>query len=224
MTRIKLTPLQMVVHLSAWALAAGLVWAYFTGNLTVNPIQALTQRTGKFALVFLVLSLACTPANILFGFRQALKVRRALGLYAFGFALSHLFILVGLDYGFDWSLLKLEILDKRYILVGLAAFSILLSLAVTSFRWWMKRLGKYWKWLHRLVYLAGLLVILHYAWAKKGDLFRLQGDTLQPFLFGVVVLVLLVLRLPWIRKQVVEARNRLRRRLILRSASGSTSG
>lgn len=224
MTRIKLTPLQMVVHLSAWALAAGLAWAYFTGNLTVNPIQALTQRTGKFALVFLVLSLACTPANILFGFRQALKVRRALGLYAFGFALSHLFILVGLDYGFDWSLLKLEILDKRYILVGLAAFSILLSLAVTSFRWWMKRLGKYWKWLHRLVYLAGLLVILHYAWAKKGDLFRLQGDTLQPFLFGVVVLVLLVLRLPWIRKQVVEARNRLRRRLILRSASGSTSG
>ena len=167
MSRIKFTPLQIGVHLTAWALAIWLVWAYSTGNLTVNPIQDLTQRTGKIALIFLVSSLACTPINTVFGFKPALKVRRALGLYAFVFATSHGLILVGLDYGFDWFLLQLEILDKRYILVGLSAFLILLLLAITSFRWWMRRLGKYWKWLHRLVYLAGILVVLHYRLGEK---------------------------------------------------------
>lgn len=223
MNKLKLTPLQVIVHLAFWGLAAWLVWSYVSDNLTVNPIQALMQRTGKFALIFLMLSLACTPLNTVFGFRSAIKVRRSLGLYAFLFAFSHLLILVGLDYGFDWFLLRLEILDKRYILVGLAAFSILLPLAVTSFKWFMKRMGKYWKWLHRMVYLAGLLVILHYAWAKKGDLLSLSGDMLQPMLFGVLLLVLLGLRLPFVRKAVVDIRGRLRRYRLVRKTNLSTS-
>jgi len=221
--KLKFTPLQIAVHLAFWILAGWLAWAYFSDNLTANSIQALMQHTGKYALIFLVLSLACTPLNTVFGFRGAIKVRRALGLYAFLFAFSHLLILVGLDYGFDWVLLQLEILDKRYILVGLAAFTILLPLALTSFKWWMKRFGKYWKWLHRLVYLAGVLVILHYAWAKKGDLLSLSGDMLQPFLFGVIVLVLLVLRLPFVRRTMVDLRGRLRRFMTVRRAHLSTN-
>ncbi len=204
---LKLTPLQIAVHLLAWGLAAWLAWDYFTGNLTVNPIQAATQRTGKAALVLLVLSLACTPLNTIFGWRQLLNVRRALGLYAFLFAAAHFIIFVGIDYEFNWEYLKADLLDKRYIFVGAAALLILAALALTSFRWWMKRMGKKWKLLHRLVYLAGLLVIIHYAWARKGDIFRLQGDILQPLFFGVVVLILLALRIPAIRRAISSKRS-----------------
>lgn len=219
MTRIKLTPLQMVVHLLAWGLAAWLAWDAWSGNLTVNPIQAATQRTGKYALVLLVLSLACTPLNTLFGFRQLLAVRRALGLYAFMFAAAHFAIFIWIDYGFDWEFIRLEIIDKRFILVGAAALTILTLLAATSFQWWMKRLGKRWKSLHRLVYLAAPLVVLHYAWARKGDVFRLQGDILQPLAFGVVVLLLLVARHPALRKRAARLRGQLQKRLAPVSAS-----
>ena len=206
MFRLKFTPLQWAVHALAWTLLAWLVWDYYTGNLTVNPIQAATQRTGKIALIMLVLSLSCTPLNTLFGWRQALTVRRPLGLYAFLFAATHFVIFTGVDYQFNWEYLKPEILEKRFIFVGLASLTILFMLAVTSFRWWEKRLGKNWKRLHRLVYLAGGLVILHYAWAKKGDIFRLKGDILQPLLFGLLVTLLLILRIPMVRSFVSKLR------------------
>lgn len=218
MPRIKLTPLQLLVHFLAWGLAAWLAWDAWMGNLTVNPIQAATQRTGKYALVLLVLSLACTPLNTLFGFRQALTVRRILGLYAFLFAATHFAIFIWIDYGFDWEFIRLEIIDKRYILVGATALAILSLLAVTSFQWWMKRLGKRWKSLHRLVYLAAPLVVLHYAWARKGDLFRLQGDILQPLAFGVVVGLLLLARLPALRKRAIKLRGRIQKRLAVETA------
>jgi len=219
MSRFKFTPLQILVHLLAWSLAAWLAWDAWTGNLTVNPIQAATQRTGKYALVLLVLSLACTPLNTLFGFRQALSARRALGLYAFMFAAMHFAIFIWIDYGFNWEFIRLEIIDKRFILVGASALTILTVLAATSFKWWMKRLGKRWKSLHRLVYLAAPLVVLHYAWASKGDLFRLQGNILQPLAFGLVVILLLLVRLPALRKRAVKLRGQLQKRLALASAS-----
>ncbi|MBN1148308.1 MAG: sulfoxide reductase heme-binding subunit YedZ [Anaerolineales bacterium] len=215
----KFSPLQIMVHAVAWLLLAWLAGDYFGGNLGVNPIQAATQRAGRYAIVFLILSLACTPLNTLFGLRQALSARRALGLYAFAFAALHLLIFAWLDFAFDWSLLKLEVAEKRYILVGLAAFTILALLAATSFKWWMKRLGKNWKRLHRLVYLAGLLVVLHYAWAKKGDLLRLQGDIWWPLLAGIIVSTLLVLRLPAVRRAASQQRARLSRCLSLAVAS-----
>jgi len=208
----KFTPLQIIVHIGAWVPLLWLLWDNYTGNLTINPIQAATQRSGKYALVLLVLSLAATPANTLFGFRQALKVRRALGLYAFMYAAIHLTIFAGLDYGLDWGLLQGAIFEKRFVLVGLAAFLILLSLAATSFKSSMKRMGKNWKRLHKLVYLAGGLVIVHYAWSIKGDVFRLQGDIWQPLLFGLILAFLLFLRIPFVRKWFSGARQRLNRR------------
>lgn len=213
MRRIKLTPLQLLVHLLAWGLAAWLAWDAWSGNLTVNPIQAATQRTGKYALVLLVLSLACTPLNTLFGFRQALTVRRALGLYAFMFAATHFAIFIWIDYGFEWEFIRAEILDKRYILVGATALTILALLAATSFQWWMRRLGKRWKSLHRLIYLAAPLVVLHYAWARKGDIFRLQGDILQPLAFGAVVALLLLVRVTAVRQRAARLRGYLQKRL-----------
>jgi sulfoxide reductase heme-binding subunit YedZ len=207
--KVKFSALQIVVHLAAWSLLAWLVWDYFADNLTINPIQAATQRTGKYALILLTLSLACTPLNTLFGLRQALTARRPLGLYGFMFAAIHFSIYVWWDYGFDWSLILGEISEKRYVLVGFSALLILLSLAATSFRWWMKRLGKNWKRLHRLVYLAVPLVIVHFSWAKKGDILRLQGDIWQPLSFGLVVTLLLVVRIPPVRRAASRLRLRL---------------
>lgn len=217
MPRLKFTPLQILVHLLAWSLVAGLAWDAWTGNLTVNPIQAATQRTGKYALILLVFSLACTPLNTLFGWRQALTVRRTLGLYAFLFAAAHFAIFIWIDYGFNWEFIRLEIIDKRFILVGAAALLILTLLAATSFQWWMKRLGKRWKWLHRLVYLAAPLVVLHYAWARKGDLFRLQGDILQPLAFGLAVLLLLAARHPALRRRFARLRGQLQEQIATQS-------
>jgi sulfoxide reductase heme-binding subunit YedZ len=134
------------------------------------------------------------------------------------FAAMHFVIFIGIDYGFDWEFLRLDIINKRYILVGATALIILTLLAATSFRWWMKRLGKRWKALHRLIYLAAPLVVLHYAWARKGDIFRLQGDILQPLAFGVVVALLLLARLPALRRGAVRLRGQLQRRLALVAA------
>jgi sulfoxide reductase heme-binding subunit YedZ len=210
---LKTTPLRVAVHLAAWGLLGWLAWLYYTGHLTINPIQAAEQHTGKYALVFLMLSLACTPLNTVFGLRQAVSVRRSLGLYAFMFAAIHLLIFVGLDYGFNWEFLWADVGTKRYILVGAAAFIILASLALTSFRWWQKKLGKNWKRLHRLVYLAGCLVIVHYAWSKKGDLFRLQGDIIQPLIFGLLVLILLAVRTQPVRRTLVNLRQLVVKRI-----------
>lgn len=199
--------LQIITHTGAWLPAVYLTGAYLTGNLTVNPIQELTRYTGYTALVLLVLSLVCTPANTLFGWRQAIKIRRPLGLYAFGYAFAHFLTFAGLDYRFDISLLLDAIFEKPFILVGLAALIILISLAVTSFQWWMKRLGKNWKRLHQLIYIAAPLVLIHYAWSQKGDLSRLQGDILQPLVFSLVIGILLILRIPAIRRQAARLRH-----------------
>lgn len=207
----KLSPLQIAVHLAFWGLAGWLAWDALNGNLTVNPIQAATQRTGKYALIFLVVSLACTPLNTFFGFRQALTARRAFGVYAFLWAAVHFAIFIWIDYGFAWEFIKIEIVEKRYIIVGATALTILTALAATSFKFAQKRMGKNWKRLHRLVYIAAPLVILHYAWARKGDLFSLRGDVVQPLLFGAAVALLLAARLPFVRRTAARLRARPRR-------------
>lgn len=206
---IKFTGWQIVTHLGAWIPGIYLAVAYLTNNLTINPIQELTQQTGYTALILLVLSLACTPANTLFGWRQALKLRRPLGLYAFLYAFTHFLIFAGLDYGFDLTYLPDAILEKPFVLIGSAALSILLLLAATSFQWWMKRLGKNWKRLHKLVYLAAPLVLVHFAWSQKGDLARLQGDILRPVVFSLLVGMLLILRIPAIRRRLANLRQNI---------------
>lgn len=197
--------LRWLTHLGALFPLAWLLWDYFTDGLTVNPIQDITFRTGKAALILLVLSLACTPLNILFGWRSVLPLRKPLGLYAFLYVSLHFLIFVGLDYGFDWDLLYEAIFEKRYALVGFAAFLILLPLALTSTQGWMRRLGKNWKRLHRWVYLAGLLAVVHYVWLVKSDI-------REPLVYGAIVLVLLLLRLSWVRKTVTAWRNRFSRK------------
>jgi len=201
MERWKFTPFQIVVHLGSILPFILLVWDYFTNNLTYNPLQAATQRTGKTALVLLFLSLACTPINTIFGYKQVIKARRPLGLYAFFYASLHFLIFIGLDYGFNLTYIWEDLAEKRYILVGLGAFLIFIPLAFTSTKSWQKRLKQIWKKLHKFVYLAGILVVIHYIWVVKSDI-------REPLIYSSILALLLVLRLPAVRSWVVNSRFR----------------
>jgi methionine sulfoxide reductase heme-binding subunit len=212
---------QIAVHIGALVPLANLLWDYTHHHLTVNPIQAATFRTGKYALVLLVLSLACTPANVVFGLRQVLRLRRALGVYAFMYAGMHFLIFVWLDYGLDLTLLQGAIFEKRFALVGFAAFLILLPLAITSTKGWQRRMKKRWTRLHRLAYLAGILAVIHFVWLVKSDI-------REPLAYGAVVLALLLIRVPVVRAAIKSWRARLtglrRGRAAVQPASGSREG
>lgn len=199
------TPFQLLVHASSLFPLGWLIFDALNNDLTANPIQDITFRTGKAALVLLVLSLAATPANTLLGFKQAIKVRRALGLYAFMYVTLHFLTFIGLDYGFDLGLILEAVFEKRYALVGFTAGLLLLPLALTSTRASMKKLGKNWKRLHQLVYIAAPLAVVHYIWLVKSDI-------RQPLAFGAAVLLLLATRLPPVRRAVTALRGRLSRR------------
>jgi methionine sulfoxide reductase heme-binding subunit len=190
--------LRGAVHAAALAPLAVLAIDFFNHNLTANPIQAATQRSGDIALALLTATLACTPVNILFDFPAVLPLRKTLGLYTFFYATLHLFIYT-FDYGFDWRVILASFWEKRFIFVGLAAFLILFLMTLTSFKWWKVIMGKNWKILQRLFYAAGLLAVLHDAWALKGDIFRLKGNIQQPLIYGVLIIILLAVRLPLLR-------------------------
>jgi sulfoxide reductase heme-binding subunit YedZ len=203
--KLKARWLQILTHVGALLPLAWLLWETWQGQFIVDPVKEITTRTGKTALILLILSLACTPMNTIFGFKQALRVRRPLGLYAFMYAGLHFLTFVGLDYGFDLALIRQDIVNQRYVLVGFAAGLLLLSLAITSTRGWQKRLGRNWKRLHRLVYLAGILAIVHFVWLAK--------DNRVPLRYGAVVALLLIVRIPGIRRAVSNARYQLKARL-----------
>lgn len=202
------TPLQIAIHLYAWSTIARLILEFATGTISVNPIQEMEQRTGRHAITLLVLSLACSPLNTLFGWRELLKRRRTLGLYAFMYATIHVIIFVDLDYGLALSQIAKTVLQKPYIIVGATSFLLLIPLALTSFDIWKKRLGKKWKRLHQLVYFIAPLVVLHYAWSKKGDIFTLQGDIIRPLIYGIIILIFLAFRISPIRRMLASLSTR----------------
>ena len=203
------TPLQIAVHVYAWSALIHILFDLVTGNVSANPIQELEQRTGRHAITLLVLSLACTPLNTLFKWPELIKRRRTLGLYAFLYATIHVLIFVNLDYGLAWSLIIQTVFEKPYIVVGMIAFLMLVPLAFTSFDVWKMRLKKNWKRLHQLIYLIAPLVVLHYAWSKKGDFFALQGEIVRPLIYGLVVVILLAFRIPQVRRATASLRDRI---------------
>src|SRR3972149_2429890 len=175
------------IHIGAWLPLVVLIVDAIRNNLTFNPIQAATQRTGDTAIILLGLSLACSPLSTYLKWKTAIALRRPLGLYAFMYAAIHFWLFIGADYGYQLNLIVPEFLQKYYLWAGLPAFIILLALAATSFKWAMRRLGKRWKRLHRLIYLAALLVVLHLALVIKGDVLRLSGDVWKPLLAGLLI-------------------------------------
>lgn len=216
------TPLQIAMHIYAWSALVFLLFDAATGNLSANPIQELEQRTGRHAITLLILSLACTPLNTLFRWSELLKRRRALGLYAFMYATIHVIIFVNLDYGFAWSLLIQTIVEKPYILLGLLGFLMLIPLAMTSFDVWKKRMGKRWKRVHQTIYIIVPILLLHYALGKKGDFFVLQGDIIRPLIYSIIAGILLIMRIPPVRRFLASLPSRILLRLRRRGTPPET--
>ena len=197
--RLTKTQILWLTHIGALIPLAWLAFDYWADTLSVNWIQDITLRTGKPALVLLALSLACTPLNIVLGIRNIIPARKWLGLYGFGYAAVHFLIFIGVDYAFDWAFIWEDVGTKLYVIVGFAALLILIPLAITSTKGWMRRLGKRWKKLHQLVYIAGILAVFHYVWVVKSD-YR------EPIAWGILLGFFLVVRIPKVRKQIANWR------------------
>jgi methionine sulfoxide reductase heme-binding subunit len=212
MKKPRFTLLQIIVHIGGWIPLALILYGFFTNQLTANPIQAIEQRTGLQALTFLLLSLACTPLASIAGWRELIQRRKALGLYGFLYAALHVFTFFVIDYGLDLGAVWRDVWNKSYIIIGAIAFLLLLPVAVTSFKYWMKRLGRNWKRLHWLVYLISPLVVYHFVLVVKGNLSRLQGNLAQPLLYGSIAALLLVLRISKVKLALIGLRGRLKLR------------
>jgi sulfoxide reductase heme-binding subunit YedZ len=196
----------MLVNIGALVPLLWLVYDILLQNL-IDPVGELTLRTGKAAIILLVLGLAVTPISFTTGYRPIIKVRKSLGLYAFLYVSLHLLVFVGLDYGFNVDyILRDGLPQKPYIVVGFIAFLILIPLAITSTKGWMRRLGRNWKRLHKWVYLVGVLAALHYIWVDK----IAWGE---PLLYAAIVGLLLLLRVPPVRKRVSTWSQQLRGKL-----------
>ncbi len=160
-----------------------------TGGLGGNPIEEMLHRTGWWALAFLILTLSVTPIRRLTGIGWLVKLRRMLGLYAFFYASVHFAVYIGIDQFFAWEYILEDIAERPYITVGFTALLILVPLAATSNKGMIKRLGgKRWTRLHRLVYVAAALGVLHFLWLVKADI-------REPVIFGAILAALLGYRL-----------------------------
>jgi sulfoxide reductase heme-binding subunit YedZ len=172
-----------------------LLWTGFsfaTDDLGANPIETVLHWAGRSALILLLAGLAITPVRRLTGWNQIVKVRRLVGLFAFFYAFLHLSIYLGLDQGFAWSFIVEDVVERPFITVGASAFLLLVPLAVTSTKGWIRRLGKRWQSLHRLVYPAAVLGVLHFYW-------KVKADTFWPLVAASILAGLLLVRVPWKR-------------------------
>lgn len=164
---------------------------YQYGDLAL-PERFVMLRSGTISIILLVCSFACSPISKLTGWRRVVQIRRLLGVYGFVFALIHLFTYAVLENALEWELIWRDLGERPAMSVGLASLILLVPLAITSTTGWQRRLGKRWKVLHRLVYVAIPLAVLHF--------FLLDRDIKTiPLTFAIIVAALLVLRLPFTR-------------------------
>jgi sulfoxide reductase heme-binding subunit YedZ len=179
--------------------AAALVYRFFTNDLTANPGDYLTDQTGSWALALLVISLTVTPLRRITGWNDLIRLRRMLGLLAFFYATLHMLTWVVFFHYFDMSFMVEDIAERPYITLGMATFVILFALAITSNRFAIRKLGRRWQSLHRLVYLAAILAVVHFWWLVKADIS-------EPRRWAVAVAALLGFRVWWSWRTRASAR------------------
>lgn len=176
-----------------------MAWLVANG-VPVDPVEFLTHGSGDWALYLLCATLAVTPLRRLTGWNWVVRLRRMIGLYAFFYACLHFLTFLWFDHAFDVAAMWKDVLKRPFITVGFAAFVLLVPLAATSTNAMIKRLGRNWARLHRLIYGIAPLAILHYWWMKAG-----KHNFEQPIVWGSVVAVLLLLRVWWsLRRTRVE--------------------
>ena len=178
-----------------------LVWLGMHDRLTANPIEFITRATGDWTLYFLCFTLAFTPLRRLTGQNSLLRLRRMLGLFTFFYACLHFLTFLWFDHFFDLADMVRDILKRPFIAMGFSAFVLLLPLALTSNDVMVRKLGRRWMVLHRLIYLIAVLSMLHFWWMRAG-----KNNFDEPLIMGAIVAVLLVLRLIHARRDSSQTR------------------
>lgn len=191
----------LLIHALAIAPLALTAYEYVTNTLPIVLDRHLVIRFGAVGLAFLVASFSITPIGILTGKTNLVPLRRSLGVYGFCYITLHFLSYAWFSNGFDWALIWRDIGERRAMSAGLLALALLLPLALTSTNGWQKRLGRRWKKLHRLVYLAVPLSILHYFWLERD----IKDWVL---IYATLVAILFAVRLPAIRRAVARTRQR----------------
>lgn len=171
-----------------------LTTALFRRTLGINPVETIILVEGRWTLVFLLATLAVTPIRRLTGWNRIVQLRRLLGLFAFFHACVHFLSYVGINHLFELSIIVEDVLERRYITAGFTALVLLVPLAVTSTKGWIRRLGKRWQRLHRLSYVAAALGVLHFYW-------KVKADTFWPLVAAVTLAGLFAVRLAYRRKK-----------------------
>ena len=185
-----ITVVKPIAFAAAITPAAVLAYRFYRQDLTANPGDYLTDQTGSWALALLVVSLGVTPLRRLTKWNDAIKLRRMLGLFAFFYATLHMLTWVVFFHFFDVDFMVEDVIERPYITVGMATFLMLLALAVTSNRFSIRKLGRRWGKLHRLVYVAAITAVIHFWWLVK-------ADTTEPQRWAVAVAALLGFRVWW---------------------------
>lgn len=181
--------LKVVVFLLCLGPGAVLTWKGFHDLLGANPIDVITRTTGRWTLIFLLITLAITPLRRLSGMPWMIRFRRMVGLYAFFYGCLHLMTYVWLDKFFDVHEMLHDIVKRRFITAGLTAWALMLPLALTSTAGWIRRLGgKRWQKLHRLIYFSAAAGVIHFIWLVKADLRK-------PLTYGAIWAVLIGYRM-----------------------------
>ena len=171
-----------------------IIYKIFFNKLGPEPIKEITLHTGEWTLLFLVFTLSMTPLKRLTNLNIWISIRRMLGLFAFFYGSLHMLTYVGLDYQFDLSAISKDILTKKFIFVGFAAWLLMAPLAITSSKKMMGILKKNWIKLHRLIYLISILGVIHFLWLVKKDL-------REPLVYLLIIIVLLILRINFNRSK-----------------------
>jgi methionine sulfoxide reductase heme-binding subunit len=172
---------------------APFLWLLFralTGRLTVNPVEDIQLTTGDWALRFLLITLAITPLRRLTGWNAVIQIRRQMGLFAFFYATLHFLAYLVFDQVFDFGHMLVDVAKRPFITFGFLAFVSLVPLAITSTKGWIRRLGRRWQVLHRLIYVAAILASIHFIWKVKVAI----G---QPVYCAVILALLLAFRVVW---------------------------
>ena len=167
-----------------------LLYGAIANTLGANPIETISRSTGWWTLSLLMLTLMVTPLRRITGMGWLLRLRRMLGLYAFFYACWHFTAFVWFDHWFDVMEIAKDVVKRPFVTVGFTAFVLLLPLAATSTQGMLRRLGRNWQRLHRLVYAIAALGVVHYWWLVKRDI-------TEPVAFAVILASLLGVRLAW---------------------------
>jgi sulfoxide reductase heme-binding subunit YedZ len=185
---LKLKLVKLALFFAALVPLARLAWKAYQGMLGANPIEVITHSTGDWTLIFLMLTLSITPLRRLTGQHWLIRFRRMLGLFAFFYAGLHFTTYIWLDKFFDVHEMLKDVGKRKFITVGFTAFVLLIPLAITSTQGMIRRLGKRWTKLHRLIYVSALAGVVHYWWLVK-------ADVRKPAYYAVVLTILLGYRL-----------------------------